>query len=80
MQKTFKRETALVLALFLAGLCLYDIAAGGGTGAFQWAELFSVPIFSLVALAFGADSYAKQWRPNGAAPAEPDPEINGPER
>ena len=57
MKKTWKRETAWALIVWLAGM--------GGWGvyepsAMQFAEMITVPIFSFAALAFGMDAYSKQ--------------------
>jgi len=50
--KTFKRELALMMLVFLGGLAFW--------GNVQMVELFITPIFAFVTIAFGLDAYAKQ--------------------
>lgn len=60
-QKTFKREVAVGMLLFLAGLTLAGIGYPD-TLAWEAAKHFTMPIFTYAGLAFGIDSYAKQVR------------------
>ncbi|WP_150526833.1 hypothetical protein [Roseibium sediminis] len=65
MQKTLKRETAIVLLVFLLGLCAYDVGQNGETPALAWANLLIWPVFTFAAGAFGLDALAKQIRGRG---------------
>ncbi|MEJ8474437.1 hypothetical protein [Roseibium algae] len=67
-QKTWKRETALLMIFFLLFLAIFDLLSGGGTGALEWASLFALPFIGFAAAAFGLDAATKQgrWgRPHG---------------
>lgn len=60
MQKTFKRETAGVMLLFLGGLFITGII--GNEQAARAAEFLTLPIFTFAAGAFGIDAFLKQGR------------------
>ncbi|WP_420415140.1 hypothetical protein [Roseibium sp.] len=73
MTKTFKRETAIGMFLFLLVLCVFDLTSGGTTGAFRWAELLALPIFGFAGVAFGLDAAAKQLPIGPKAPPATQP-------
>lgn len=55
--KTYKREAAIVMLLFLAGLFLWGIWEPRAGDAAQY---LTTPIFLFAGAAFGVDAYAKQ--------------------
>ena len=57
MTKTYKREVAGAMLVFLGALHVWGIYA---PEAAQTAEYLTVPIFMFAAAAFGVDAYAKQ--------------------
>lgn len=59
MEKTYKRELAALMLLFLA-LCF--VASLWLPEALQIAEYLTTPIFLFTGAAFGMDAYAKQVR------------------
>lgn len=73
MTKTFKRETAVGMFLFLLALCVFDLTNGGETRAFRWAELLALPIFGFAVAAFGLDAAAKQLPIGPKQPAATQP-------
>lgn len=68
MVKTYKRETAWAMLMFLAGLCVYGLTTGDNQ-AIEWAKLLSAPIFLFAVAAFGLDVAAK-WPRKDSSPAE----------
>lgn len=58
-QKTYKREVAIAMLCFLAGLTLAGIAYPDSL-AWDAAKYFTMPIFTFAGLAFGMDAYTKQ--------------------
>lgn len=56
-EKTYKREVAGVLLLFLGGLFIWG---GWLPYAAEIAKYLTLPIFGFTGLAFGMDAYAKQ--------------------
>lgn len=74
-QKTFKRETAVVMFGFLGLLCAFDLLSGGGTAALDWAKLLTVPIFGFGVAAFGLDAAAKQLPIGGRGARDADPSL-----
>jgi len=58
-QKTYKREVACAMLVFLAGLF---IAAAFKPSLFQLAEYLTTPVFMFAFAAFGFDAYVKQKR------------------
>lgn len=60
-QKTYKREVAAVMLLFLAALVVAGII-WPDTIAWEAAKFFTLPIFTFAGASFGADFYAKQVR------------------
>jgi uncharacterized membrane protein YiaA len=57
MDKTYKRETALVLLLVYIGLL---VAGVWSPEAFNASEALKLQVFAFAALAFGMDAYSKQ--------------------
>ena len=55
--KTYKRETALALFIFLCGLFIWGIWNAQAANA---AEFLTLPVFTFAGAAFGLDAYAKQ--------------------
>lgn len=56
--KTYKRETAVAMLLFLAGLFLWGVQSGE---AMRAAEFLTLPIFAFAGGAFTLDAVAKQF-------------------
>lgn len=57
--KTYKREVAVVMLLFLAALVVAGIYMPD-TIAWQAAQFFTLPIFTFATAAFGIDAVFKQ--------------------
>ncbi len=57
MQKTYKREVAIGMLVFLG---IFFIASLFYTEAAQVAEYLTTPVFMFAAAAFGVDAYSKQ--------------------
>lgn len=57
MQKTYKRELALVMLVLLGVLFVLGMSS---VEAMQAAEFLTTPIFLFATAAFGVDAYAKQ--------------------
>jgi len=55
--KTYKREVALGLVLFLLGLFVWGV---WDERAMQAAEFLTLPVFAFLGGAFGMDAFAKQ--------------------
>ena len=72
MKKTWKRETAMGLILYLISLSVFDILADEPTRAFMWAELLALPILAFAGAAFGLDAAIKQggWRKSDQTPPD----------
>lgn len=56
--KTYKREFAIVIALFWAGFCVWGVY---DAQALRVAEFITWPCLALAASAFGLDAIAKQF-------------------
>lgn len=59
MSKTFKRETAGAMLVFLFGLFTYGVYHENLV-AIDAAKYLTLPVFTFTGLAFGFDAYAKQ--------------------
>lgn len=59
MCKTYKRETALGMLVFLFGLFAYGVHYASPV-AIDAGKYLTLPIFTFTGLAFGFDAYAKQ--------------------
>lgn len=59
IKKTFKRETAGFLFIFLIVLSFYGVVVQK-TPAIDLIQIFIMPIFTFAYMAFGADVYSKQ--------------------
>lgn len=57
MEKTYKRETAGGLLVFLMGLFVWGVWE---PMAFEAAQFLTLPVFTFAGGAFGMDAYAKQ--------------------
>jgi hypothetical protein len=57
--KTYKREVASAIALFWAGLIIWG-HIDPSTGAAETGQAITIPVFMLVAGAFGIDAIFKQ--------------------
>jgi hypothetical protein len=57
MQKTYKREAAITMLVFLGALFIASLFY---KEAVQAAEYLTTPVFLFAAAAFGVDAYAKQ--------------------
>ena len=84
--KTFKREIAVALMLWLLGIATWVAMTGGTPQAMQVLDLFTLPIGMIFSGAFGLDWITKQTTiagppmpglPDNTGPPDPYPPDNG---